>query len=46
MGAGIEQVITKHLSFKTEHLHYDLGEDKVSVGEIPGSGGAGTGYDS
>ncbi|MBW1249442.1 outer membrane protein [Pseudomonas tolaasii] len=46
VGAGIEQSITKNLSFKTEYLYYDLGQDKLNVAVIPGSGGAGTGYDS
>ncbi|WP_256347201.1 outer membrane protein [Pseudomonas sp. D2002] len=40
------QSITKNLSFKTEYLYYDLGQDKLNVAVIPGSGGAGTGYDS
>jgi|SRR5476649_522173 len=46
VGAGIEQAITQNLSFKTEYLFYDLGSDKLNVAVIPGSGGAGTGYDS
>ncbi|WP_236318685.1 outer membrane protein [Pseudomonas canadensis] len=46
VGAGIEQAIPKNLSFKTEYLYYDLGEDKLNVAVIPGIGGAGTGYDS
>lgn len=29
-----------------EYLFYDLGSDKLNVAVIPGSGGAGTGYDS
>ncbi|NWA05531.1 outer membrane protein [Pseudomonas gingeri] len=46
VGAGIEQMLTSQLSLKTEYLYYDLGEDKLNVKVIPGSGGAGTGYDS
>ncbi|MDF0733034.1 porin family protein [Pseudomonas entomophila] len=46
VGAGVEQSVTDDLSFKVEYLYYDLGTDKLDVAVIPGSGGAGTGYDS
>jgi len=45
-GAGIEYGITNHVSAKAEYLYYDLGRNIVDVAVIPGSGGAGTGYNS
>lgn len=45
-GAGVEYAITPRVSMKTEYLFYDLGRRTVNVAVIPGSGGAGTGYDS
>jgi outer membrane immunogenic protein len=46
VGAGIEQVITNNLTVKVEYLFFDLGKDTLNVAVIPGSGGAGTGYNS
>ncbi len=43
-GGGIEQALGNNWSIKTEYLYYDLGSNSVPVGVIPGSGGAGTGY--
>lgn len=45
-GVGGEYALTDHLSLEAELLRYSLGTDKVNVAVIPGSGGAGTGYDS
>jgi outer membrane immunogenic protein len=44
-GGGIEQAFGDNWSVKTEYLYYDLGSNVVPVGAIPGSGGAGVGYD-
>ena len=46
VGAGVEYAVTERFSLKGEYLYYDLGRSKLDVAVIPGSGGAGTGYDS
>jgi outer membrane immunogenic protein len=46
VGAGIEYAVTNNVTLKGEYLFYDLGSDTVNVAVIPGSGGAGTGYNS
>jgi outer membrane immunogenic protein len=46
VGAGVEYAVTNNWSVKGEYLFYDLGSDTVNVAVIPGSGGAGTGYNS
>lgn len=46
VGAGMEQAITNNLTVKAEYLFFDLGKDTLNVAVIPGSGGAGTGYNS
>lgn len=45
VGAGVEYAITQHLTFKTEYLYYDLGDEDLDVSAIAGTGVAG-GYDS
>jgi outer membrane immunogenic protein len=45
-GGGAEYALTNHVSAKAEYLYYDLGKNIVDVAVIPGSGGAGTGYNS
>jgi outer membrane immunogenic protein len=45
-GAGLEQAIANNVTVKGEYLYYDLGKDTLDVAVIPGSGGAGTGYNS
>jgi outer membrane immunogenic protein len=45
-GAGVEYAISNNVTVKGEYLYYDLGRDTLNVGVIPGSGGAGTGYNS
>lgn len=44
VGGGLEYALDTNWSVKTEYLYYDLGSNSVPVGVIPGSGGAGTGY--
>ncbi len=46
VGAGMEQAITNNVTVKAEYLFFDLGRDTLNVAVIPGSGGAGTGYNS
>ncbi len=46
VGAGLEYALYRNLSVKAEYLYYNLGRDTVNVAVIPGSGGAGTGYNS
>ncbi|AXA43262.1 outer membrane protein [Rhizobium leguminosarum] len=45
VGAGVEYAVTSKISLKSEYLYYDLGEEKLNVQAIPGTGVAG-GYDS
>jgi outer membrane immunogenic protein len=45
-GGGIEYAVTDKISVKAEGLYYDLGHNTLDVAVIPGSGGAGTGYNS
>ncbi len=45
VGAGVEYAITNKISLKSEYLYYDLGEEKLNVQAIQGTGVAG-GYDS
>jgi outer membrane immunogenic protein len=45
-GAGVEYAVTDKISVKGEFLYYDLGHNALNVAVIPGSGGAGTGYNS
>jgi outer membrane immunogenic protein len=45
-GGGLEYGITNHVSAKAEYSYYDLGRKILDVAVIPGSGGAGTGYNS
>jgi outer membrane immunogenic protein len=46
VGAGVEYAVTDNVTVKGEYLFFDLGKDTVNVAVIPGSGGAGTGYNS
>ena len=46
VGAGVEYALTYNVLLKGEYLFYDLGKDTVNVAVLPGSGGAGTGYNS
>jgi outer membrane immunogenic protein len=46
VGAGLEHAIANNVTVKGEYLYYDLGKDTLDVAVIPGSGGAGTGYNS
>jgi outer membrane immunogenic protein len=46
VGAGVEYAVTTNWTVRGEYLFYDLGSDTVDVAVIPGSGGAGTGYNS
>jgi outer membrane immunogenic protein len=46
VGAGLEHAITNNVTVKGEYLFFDLGKDTLDVAVIPGSGGAGTGYNS
>jgi outer membrane immunogenic protein len=46
VGAGVEYALTYNVMLKGEYLFYDLGKDTVNVAVLPGSGGAGTGYNS
>jgi outer membrane immunogenic protein len=46
VGAGVEYAVANNVTLRGEYLYYDLGSDTVNVAVIPGSGGAGTGYNS
>lgn len=46
VGAGLEYAVTNNFTVRGEYLYYDLGKDTVNVAVLPGSGGAGTGYNS
>jgi outer membrane immunogenic protein len=46
VGGGVEYAVTNNVTLKGEYLFYDLGSDTVNVAVVPGSGGAGTGYNS
>jgi outer membrane immunogenic protein len=46
VGGGVEYGITRRVSLKAEYLYYDLGRSTLDVAVVPGSGGAGTGYNS
>jgi outer membrane immunogenic protein len=45
-GAGIEHAFAVNWTAKAEYLYYDLGRETVNVAVVPGSGGAGTGYNT
>jgi outer membrane immunogenic protein len=45
-GGGVEYPLSRNISVKAEYLYYDLGKETLNVAVIPGSGGAGTGYNS
>jgi outer membrane immunogenic protein len=46
VGAGIEHAFAPNWTVKAEYLFYDLRDNTVNVAVIPGSNGAGTGYNS
>lgn len=46
VGAGVEHMIDAPWSLTASYLYYDLGSDTLNVAVVPGSGGAGTGYNT
>jgi outer membrane immunogenic protein len=46
VGAGVEHAFAQNWTVKGEYLYYNLGDDTVNVAVVPGSGGAGTGYNT